>query len=146
MKKKDIKNLSEAWIAKKSKMPICGGKLPPAIFVHSTKFKDHLTLFNSRSHGNIRIQISHLDHFEIISDEIASNLVRLFEESSLLSPELGSKTHFREDGVTEKVKFEPEKFQMALYRLKIQFPEFHCEAYECPTCGSIHLGKRPIES
>jgi hypothetical protein len=134
------------WICKKSLMPFSDGKNNPAIFVedfqkHKNKrgkgynviigSKGEKIILNRRHEGNL---------IKVIKEQEAQRLNLLFEKCGELSPQSGTRTHFREDGSEKKV-FNENNFKEALYRLKIKYPDKECGAYKCEQCGGIHLGK-----
>lgn len=133
------------WIAKKSRKPFCSGSQPPAIFVSNITFdKGHNfhTIRIGRKKG-LRIQNdSETEHIEVIQQEEARTLRKIYRESGILSETEQTQTsHTRENG-EKKRDFTKSNFQAALYDLKRMFPDFDCFAYICAECGAVHLGKK----
>lgn len=95
--------------------------------------------------GEERIKLPHnILCLKRITQEEAERLNKVWLESQLIS-EVDPKsvrTHLREDG-REKVSYEIEggKWQVPLYSLKIKYPDKKFQAYVCPECGKVHIGK-----
>lgn len=84
-----------------------------------------------------------LEILKIVSESEAIKYQALFElclKAPISTTQNVERSHRREDG-TEKRGFKETNFQLALYQLKLLYPDCDCMAYICPECNMIHLGK-----
>ena len=137
------------WIIKKSKNPFTTGNRNPAFFCHKiTINKDNTISFGNGT--RFKSSKNGPDPFEFLADvskDEANHLNNLFSKTCSTplieseSIELDS-CHVRKDNGVEKLAYTLNNYQIPLYKLKLQYPQNECSAYECPICNNIHIGKK----
>ena len=153
MNTEEIKNIpSGSWICKKSKMPFYGGDVPPAVIFNSVRpsktrtilrvtvqktncyfFDSEITLDN-----NINCEIIQIDE----KDAILLNA--LWEESQKLvkwDKNMEGNPHISSHSGQPKVQFKQSNFSKSLYSMRLKNPSEVYNAYECPVCNTIHIGR-----
>lgn len=125
---------------KKSKMPF-GSEAKFVVFkARQINFHDDDIHFGN----GVVIPINLFNVLEVVRPVVALKYHKLFKESAILSESIPSqRVHLTEDGWL-KHQFENNRFQVALYSLKLKFPQYICSAYVCRECGYIHLGKQKL--
>jgi len=84
---------------------------------------------------------TNINSIEIISHDRASELLAIFIDSHILAECDNNSPHFRKDTGAEKVSISEEHFPRVLYKKRVENPEGNFQAYKCPVCNGIHIGK-----
>lgn len=85
----------------------------------------------------------------IIDEEEARRIIGVWEDSGNISPifnETENTKCFREDNGKPKVTYHGRKgWQKPLFNFRMKNPLGGFQAYKCPECGKVHIGKTNIE-
>ena len=83
--------------------------------------------------------------FRIIDEKEALRILKIWEDSLSLSPVANDKVNtkcIREDNGQPKVTYTGRLgWRKPLFMFKMKNPDGGFQAYECPECGKVHIGK-----
>ena len=89
------------------------------------------------------------DDFKIIDEIEANRILRIWEDSINLSPVTNDNVNtkcVREDNGNPKVTYNgTHGWRKPLFSFRIKSPNGGYQAYECPECGNVHIGKSIIK-
>jgi rubrerythrin len=147
MTKAQIQEIREkfvgSWLMKKTKMPFGkdGHTGKVAFFLENLNIVAG-QLYSSRRDSIIYPIEKVLLELETVTEETAQRYQKLFDSCREISPcVFTERAHTREDGKL-KMALSVSNFAVALYSLKLKYPDHDCSAYVCPECGQIHVGKQ----
>jgi len=85
----------------------------------------------------------------VIDEEEARRIIGVWEDSGNISPifnETENTKCFREDNGKPKVTYHGRKgWQKPLFNFRMKNPLGGFQAYKCPECGKVHIGKTNID-
>lgn len=89
----------------------------------------------------------HPDHVVLLSSDEVQDLDRIWDSCTVQVhvPVPGRNPCLRDDLITPKQVVPESAVQAKLFELRMKHANFQFEAYTCPQCQKIHIGKNPYK-